>query len=174
MKLTDLARKTIESYFCGKNFEVDEATRKTFSKLGASFVTLTINGELRGCIGSLVARQSLWKDVRENALNAAFEDSRFSPLEKGELNRIKIEVSVLSEPKKLEYKNEKDLLNKLNHNMGLILKKGFYSATFLPQVWEELPDKIDFLEHLSRKAGLNKDAWKTADFEYYAVTSEKE
>jgi len=174
MNLTDIARKSIESALNGDDFKIDEVTRKKFSKLGACFVTLTINGELRGCVGSLQAYRPLWEDVRENALNAAFEDSRFSPLEKGELHRIKIEVSVLSAPQKLEYKNEKDLLEKLNSKMGLILKKGFASATFLPQVWEELPDKIDFLEHLSRKAGLSKDAWKTADFEFYTVTSEKE
>jgi AmmeMemoRadiSam system protein A len=117
----------------------------------------------------LEARQELWKDVVENAVNAGFSDFRFFPLNKSELKKIKIEVSVLTEPKKLEFKNEKELLEKLNKSMGVILKKGFYTSTFLPQVWEELPNKIEFLEHLSLKAGLNKDAWKNAEIFYYNV-----
>ena len=130
---------------------------------------MTENDELRGCIGGLEARQELWKDVVENAVNAGFSDFRFFHLNKSELKKIKIEVSVLTEPKKLEFKNEKELLEKLNKSMGVILKKGFYTSTFLPQVWEELPDKIEFLEHLSIKAGLNKDAWKNAEIFYYNV-----
>ena len=139
-------------------------------------MTLTKNNNLRGCIGSLYASQPLWKEVQENALRAAFQDPRFFPLTKNELNEIKIEVSVLSEPKKLPFKDENDLLKKINKNMGIIIKKNFKSATFLPQVWEQLPDKKEFLEHLCLKAGLNKDDWKSKNTEilYYFVESEKE
>jgi AmmeMemoRadiSam system protein A len=174
MNILQLARKTIEEYFNGKNFVPDNKIKQEYSKKQACFVTLTKNKNLRGCIGSLQASQPLWKDVTENALNAAFRDPRFLPLNKNELKEIKIEISVLSESKKLEYADDKDLLKKINHKMGLILKKGYSSSTFLPQVWEELPDKINFLEHLSMKAGLSKDSWKTAEFWYYNIESEKE
>ena|SRR3989344_4966924 len=176
MKLTELARKTIEASFYGKKFEVAESVKKKYGKPGTSFVTLTEkkNGDLRGCIGSLEAVQPLYADVMANALNAAFRDPRFFPLSKDELKDVKIEVSVLSEAKMLKYKDEEDLLGKLNHKIGIILKKGYATATFLPQVWEQLPDKIDFLEHLSLKAGLNKDAWKSAEIWYYNVKVEKE
>jgi AmmeMemoRadiSam system protein A len=169
MNLPQIARKAIEFYFDNKKFEPDEKTKQKYREKKACFVTLTENDELRGCIGGLEARQELWKDVVENAVNAGFSDFRFFPLNKSELKKIKIEVSVLTEPKKLEFKNEKELLEKLNKSMGIILKKGFYTSTFLPQVWEELPDKIEFLEHLSIKAGLNKDAWKNAEIFYYNV-----
>jgi len=174
MNLTQLARKTLEFHFEGRKFEPDESTKKKFSKKQACFVTLTINKQLRGCIGSLIARQELWKDVQENSLNASFSDPRFYPLTKEELKKVKIEVSVLSIPKKLEFKDEKDLLEKINNKMGIILKKDYHTATFLPQVWEQLPDKIDFLGQLSLKAGLNKDAWKNSEIEYYTVKIEKE
>jgi len=174
MDLTQLARKTLEAQFSDKKFEPDKETKKKFSKNLACFVTLTKKKELRGCIGSLRAHQFLWKDVIDNSLNAAFQDPRFLPLDKRELKEIKIEVSVLSEPKKLVFKTPEELLKKINNKMGLILKKGFYSSTFLPQVWEDLPGKNSFLEHLSLKAGLTKDAWKNSEFWYYTVKIEKE
>jgi AmmeMemoRadiSam system protein A len=176
LKLTELARKTLEAELNKEKFLVNEETKKKYSKKQASFVTLTekSTGDLRGCIGSLIPRQELWKDVQENAINAAFSDFRFSPLEKQELKKIKIEISVLSIPKPLKCKDEKELLNKLNHNLGVILKSNGRTSTFLPQVWEQLPDKISFLEHLSQKAGLNKDAWKKANFEIYEVEKEEE
>lgn len=174
MNLTYLARKTLEAHFNNEKFEPDEETKQTYKKEQACFVTLTKNGDLRGCIGSLQAYQQLWKDVQSNAINAAFHDPRFPGLSKDELNEIKIEISILSEPKKLEFKDESDLLNKINNKMGLILKKGFASSTFLPQVWEQIPDKRRFLENLAIKAGLNKNDWKNADFLYYAVEKEEE
>lgn len=174
MNLTQLARKTLESYFENKDFQPDEKTKNLYNKKQACFVTLTKKRELRGCIGSLIGHQELWKDVKENALNAALNDPRFLALRKEELKDIKIEISVLSVPEKLEFKDEKDLLKKINKKIGLILKKGFYSATFLPQVWEELPDKEEFLQHLSMKAGLDKHGWKDAEFWYYDVEKEEE
>ncbi len=174
MNLLQLSRKTLEYYFSNKKFEPDKITKDKFSKNQASFVTLTKSGELRGCIGSLSPKQELWKDVIENSLNASFKDPRFLPLRKSELQKIKIEVSVLSVPKKLEFFGVEDLLKKINKKMGIILKKGYNFSTFLPQVWDDLPDKIDFLQHLSMKAGLDKNAWKTSEIWYYTVDKFKE
>ncbi len=174
MKLTQLARKTLECYFENKKFIPDEKTQKQYSEKRACFVTLTKNNNLRGCIGTLKACQELWKDIQQNAIHAALHDTRFHPLTENELKDIKIEVSVLSNPKPLNFSNLKDLLNKINNKMGIILKKGFYSSTFLPQVWEQLPNKIEFLEHLSFKAGLSRDAWKTSEISYYTINAEKE
>ncbi|MFA5857387.1 MAG: AmmeMemoRadiSam system protein A [Candidatus Pacearchaeota archaeon] len=173
-ELLKLARENIKSKLEGNKLVVEDNIKKKFRDNGACFVTLTINNELRGCIGSLESFQALYQDVIDNSIHAAFEDPRFLPLNKKEFDKIKIEISILSKPVKLEYKDEIDLLNKINNEMGLILKRGFYSATFLPQVWEDLPDKINFLEHLSRKAGLSKDAWKKADFMFYNVEKIKE
>ncbi|MDO8623349.1 MAG: AmmeMemoRadiSam system protein A [archaeon] len=174
MNLIELSRKTIEFALDGKKFEPDEDTKDKFREKKASFVTLTKKGELRGCIGSLIAYRELWKDVQENSLHAAFNDSRFLVLRKEELNKIKIEVSVLSKPEKLEFKDENDLLKKINYKMGIILKNKGYSATFLPQVWEQIPDKRAFLEHLSLKAGLNKDAWRNSDILFYTTENDIE
>jgi len=174
MKLTEIARKTIEAKLNNQTLELDEKTKQKYSEEKASFVTLTIHNELRGCIGSLHATHELWKDIQENAVHAAFHDPRFPPVIPEEIKVILVEVSVLSVPKKLEYTNEKDLLKKLNKKMGLILKSGYKSATFLPQVWEELPDKVEFLENLSMKAGLDKDVWKHAEYWHYTVKKEKE
>ena len=174
MKLTELAHKTLEAHFQNKGFEPDKKTKEEYKGRKACFVTLTKDGDLRGCVGSLEARQELWRDVIENAISAGFYDSRFLPLRKEELKKVRIGVSVLSAPKKLDYKNAEDLLKKINKKMGIILKKDFHSATFLPQVWEQISDKTNFLEQLSLKAGLNRDAWKTADISFYTVGIEKE
>ena len=174
MKLTEIARKTIEAKLHNQNFNLDEKTKQKYSEIKASFVTLTMFKQLRGCIGSLHATRPLWKDVQENAIHAAFHDPRFPPLDESEIKKIHVEVSILSIPEQLVYKDEQDLLKKLTKNMGLILKSGFCSATFLPQVWEELPDKIEFLENLSMKAGLDKNAWKQAEFWFYTVKKEVE
>jgi len=170
--LLKLARETLECKLIGKGVKIDEKIKKKFGKPGACFITLTLNGELRGCIGSLVAHQELWKDVVDNSINAGFNDPRFKAVSSGELKDIKIEVSVLSMPKKLGI--GKDVYDKIDNKMGIVLKKGWNSATFLPQVWEEVPDKREFLEHLSRKAGLSKDDWKECEASYYRVESVKE
>ena len=173
-ELLELARKAIEARFDGKEVKVSPEIKEKYSKKQACFVTLTEYGGLRGCIGSLEPVQELWKDVIQNAVHAGFNDYRFPKLEKHELDNIKIELSVLTIPKKLEYKNEEDLLKKVNKKMGIILTKNRRSATFLPQVWEQLPDKIEFLENLCMKAGLDKDDWKDADMECYEVESIEE
>lgn len=174
MRLPEIARKAIESVFIGGDYYPDERTKNRYGELGASFVTLTKNGKLRGCIGSLEAHEPLWEDVKHNAISAAFYDARFSPLTKQEFQIIKIEVSVLTKPKKLEFETKEELLEMINNKMGIILRWGDYSSTFLPQVWEEIKDKVEFLEQLSLKADLEKDAWKSADVFYYEVEKYKE
>ena len=134
---------------------------------GASFVTLTTRGgALRGCIGSLVARRPLVEDIRANALAAAFEDPRFSPLTKDELPQLQVEISVLTEPAPLTYSNPQDLIAKLRpHVDGVVLQRGWHRATFLPQVWEQLLIPEEFLGHLCTKAGLPAGAWREDDLE---------
>ncbi len=170
--LLNLARKTLEAHFQGKEVEVSKSIKKKFSEKKACFVTLTKNEELRGCIGSIYPRQALYKDIIENTLNAAFSDPRFPQLGKEELNEIKIEISVLTIPEKLEFKNREDLLKKLTKKEGLIIKKGFYSATYLPQVWRQMPDKQEFLSTLCMKAGLNCNAWREKGIEVFAYKVE--
>ena len=131
-----------------------------------TFVTLKRHGQLRGCIGTLTATESIVEGIRRNAGNAAFHDPRFSPLGVKELADIEIEVSVLTEPRPLEYSDDSDLIKKLRVNVdGVILRKDYASATFLPQVWEQLPRAEDFLGHLCKKAGLPRDAWRTSKLE---------
>lgn len=123
---------------------------------GAAFVTLKYDHSLRGCIGSIAAHRSLYGDIANNAVAAAFRDPRFNPLDKSELSHIDLEVSVLSKPEILEYEDFSDLIQKVRPNIdGLIISYNGYQGTFLPQVWEQLKTPKDFLEHLSMKAGLN-------------------
>jgi AmmeMemoRadiSam system protein A len=131
-----------------------------------TFVTLKRHGRLRGCIGTLTATESIVAGIRRNAVNAAFHDPRFSPLDTKEMADTEIEVSVLTEPRPLEYSDDSDLIKKLRVNVdGVILRKDYAGATFLPQVWEQLPRAEDFLGHLCMKAGLPNDAWRTSKLE---------
>ncbi len=134
---------------------------------GAAFVTLhTRAGELRGCIGSLMAHRPLIEDVRENALAAAFRDPRFPQVKAAELAHIVIEVSVLTAPQPLDFDGPEDLIRKLRpHIDGVIIEHGWNRATFLPQVWEQLPSPEEFLSHLCYKAGLPGNAWRWPDLE---------
>lgn len=171
-KLLKLARECLNCSFNGKELEIPEDIKKEFSEKQACFVTLTKNGELRGCIGCFDTNQELWKNVIENARNAAFNDFRFLPLKEEELKNVKIEISILTPLKKLGI--GKDVFDKIDNKMGIYLKKGFHSATFLPQVWEQILSKKEFLEHLSIKAGLEKDEWKNSELWYYRVEIIKE
>ncbi|MCJ7830297.1 MAG: AmmeMemoRadiSam system protein A, partial [Desulfobacterales bacterium] len=144
----------------------DDLAEKEFQACRGTFVTLKSGGRLRGCIGNLSGLESLAAGIRRNALNAAFNDHRFSPLTASELDRIAIEVSILTEPAPLRYRDGADLLSMLRVGVdGVILRKGSSSATFLPQVWDQLSDPADFLTHLCRKAGLPGDAWQTSPLE---------
>lgn len=125
---------------------------------GATFVTLTRAGELRGCIGSLQAYRPLLADVRANAVSAALNDPRFYPLESCELAKVRVEVSLLTQPEPVEFSDEADLIAQIVPNEdGLIITSGPYRATFLPQVWEQLRDPRQFLAHLKQKSGLPSD-----------------
>lgn len=133
---------------------------------GASFVTLTVRGQLRGCIGALEAYQPLADDVREHAVAAALEDPRFPRVREDELNRIQVEVSRLTRPVPLAYKDSDDLVSKLRpHVDGVILKDGFRRATFLPQVWEKIPDPSEFIGNLCYKMGAEGDLWRRKHLE---------
>ncbi|HEY6897489.1 MAG TPA: AmmeMemoRadiSam system protein A [Rhodocyclaceae bacterium] len=135
-------------------------THPDISKHGACFVTLTQHGQLRGCIGSLEAHRPLIDDVRANAVAAAFEDPRFPPLGLMELPRTKIEVSLLTAPEPLSFGDEADALARLRpYTDGVILEYGAHRATFLPQVWEQLPEPEVFISHLKQKAGLPAHFW---------------
>lgn len=130
---------------------------------GAVFVTLTEAGRLRGCIGSLEARRPLHEDVARNARAAAFNDPRFPPLREAELDSVRVEVSLLTPAVPLHFKDEADALAQLRPGIdGVILEYGRYRATFLPQVWEQLPQPDVFMAHLKQKAGLSGDFWQQA------------
>jgi AmmeMemoRadiSam system protein A len=128
--------------------------------LRATFVTLEIGGQLRGCIGTLEARLPLVQDVAEHAFAAAFEDPRFPPLDPDEFPRLDIHISVLSPPAPLHFRSEDELLDQLRPGVdGLILRLGLRRATFLPSVWDSLPDPYVFLAQLKQKAGLPLGFW---------------
>lgn len=128
---------------------------------GASFVTLTIDGDLRGCIGSLEAHQSLVRDVQAHSVHAALQDYRFPPLSAGEISMIKIEISRLTPAVSISYDEPEKLPDLLTPGVdGVILGDGSRRATFLPQVWDQLPDKTAFLNHLCAKMGAPADLWK--------------
>lgn len=161
--LISVARSAIEQNLFGAGDKAKDAAGLSpkFSDRRGTFVTLTIHKQLRGCIGHIIPQESIIEGIRINALNAAFRDPRFPPLSKEEFEKVEIEISILTEPKDLYYDGYEDLLAKLRPGIdGVILKKGFHQATFLPQVWEQLPDKGEFLKHLCMKAGLGADAWK--------------
>ncbi len=137
----------------------------------ATFVTLEINQQLRGCIGTLTAYQPLINDVAYHAHAAAFSDSRFLPLKATEFPLLDIHISVLGTPKLLNFDSETDLINKLRPKIdGLILTEGRHKSTFLPSVWDSLTKPQDFLRHLKQKAGLSANYWSDSiKIEHYTV-----
>ena len=156
--LLALARKAIDQRF--GNDVAPTTPHPALSQPGATFVTLTQNGALRGCIGSLEAYRPLAADVAENAVAAAFADPRFSPLSKAEWQETQVEVSLLDIAVQIDFSDENDALAQLRPGLdGLILRHGVRHATFLPQVWETLPDPRQFLGQLKEKAGLPADFW---------------
>ncbi|MCX6800898.1 MAG: AmmeMemoRadiSam system protein A [Candidatus Diapherotrites archaeon] len=175
-----LARKSIEYFFSGGALLKlsEKVVPKNLLEEKACFVTLTNGSELRGCIGHLDAMQPLYLDIIENAVNAAFQDSRFNPLSKNELSDLKIEVSVLTDAVEMKFSSPADLLKKIVAGKdGLIIRKGFRSATFLPSVWEEIETKEEFLSHLCLKAGLAPDEWVRLGmrvFRYGAILATEE
>lgn len=177
--LLELAREALQLGVTGQAMPGLDLQRMTptLRAPGASFVTLTIGGQLRGCIGALEPYQPLAQDVREHAVAAALEDPRFPPVSGQELDQIEIEVSRLTLPKPLEYTDVKHLLAQLRPDVdGVILRDGYRRATFLPQVWEKIPDKAEFLTNLCYKMGAAPDAWRTRHLEVltYQVEEFKE
>lgn len=159
--LIDVARASIvHGFHTGKSFPIDPRDfAPDLREQQATFVTLKLGGRLRGCIGTLEAFRPLVVDLAENAFAAAFEDPRFPPLTSKEYGDIEIHLSLLSKPEPLPFKDEDDLLARLRPGVdGLIIADSFRRATFLPSVWEDLPDAADFLRHLKRKAGLAESA----------------
>ncbi|QOG12521.1 AmmeMemoRadiSam system protein A [Arcobacter sp. FWKO B] len=157
--LLDIAKKAIESEF-DKSIIIDSKSLieqyPILDKPCATFVTLTLNGHLRGCIGSLIAHRTLLNDLVHNARSAAFEDPRFEPLSYDEFKIVDVEVSLLTEPVEIKYSDTYDLKSKVQKGVdGIIIKDGGYQATFLPQVWESLPTFEAFFQALCQKAGLS-------------------
>jgi AmmeMemoRadiSam system protein A len=160
--LLDVARASIQHGLrCRQALAVNpDDYPETLRPLRATFVTLETGGQLRGCIGALAAYQPLVQDVAAHAYAAAFEDPRFPELRPDELPKLEIFISVLSPPEPMRFDSEEDLLKQVRPGVdGLILQFHQYRATFLPAVWESLPDPDLFLAQLKRKAGLPLDFW---------------
>lgn len=174
--LLRLARDAMERGVKGeKLFPLDEATLTPhLREHGSSFITLTLRGELRGCIGALEPYQALAEDVREHAVAAALKDPRFPAVDKDELSGIRIEVSRLTRPIPLEYKDANELLSKLRpHVDGVILRDEYRRGTFLPQVWEKISDPAEFLSNLCYKMGVNENLWRIRHLEVYTYQVEE-
>lgn len=173
--LVPISRAEI-SHALGRPYSnVDESLPWLHEK-GACFVTLKQNQKLRGCIGTLEAHRSLLLDVKANAYAAAFSDTRFAPLTAHELDRTEIEISLLSAMQVLEFSAEHEALAQLRPGIdGVVFEFGHYRSTFLPQVWEQLPEADTFMAHLKHKAGLHPGFWDDAVKLYrYTVRKWKE
>ncbi len=168
--LPAIARAAIGSELGIATQKVDDAP--ALKRVAATFVTLRRDGELRGCIGSLKPKRTLGRDVRANAIAAAFHDPRFPPLAHPEFDAIAIEVSLLGPHEPLLFATETEALLGLRPGLdGVVLECGPHRATFLPQVWDQLPHPCEFLAALKRKAGLAEDFWSAqVTLARYSVT----
>jgi uncharacterized protein len=161
-RLLELARKTLAEQLAGGEVPAPPDEPALLTRM-ATFVTLKVDGKLRGCIGNLEPVGPLWEGVRDNAIHAAFHDHRFSPLTPEELPAVRVDISILTPAKPLEYRDTEELLAKLRPGVdGVILRDGQRGATFLPQVWQQLPSPEQFLGHLCLKAGLPRESWRRA------------
>ena len=173
-ELLAVARRSIEvGLQTGEPLRVDAADQP--AELGrpcASFVTLRRSGALRGCLGSLTASRPLISDVAHNAFGAAFRDTRFPPLEPEELVDLDIHISVLSPPEPLPVSSESELIDALRPGVdGLVLRDGARQGTFLPSVWESVPEPAEFLRELKQKTGLPVNAWSSS-WQVFRYTTE--
>jgi AmmeMemoRadiSam system protein A len=162
-QLLNIARQALEASVHGESLPTLPMAdlSPSLTTNGASFVTLTISGQLRGCIGALQAYRPLAKDVQEHAVAAALQDFRFPQVRPAELPSIDIEVSILTPAEPLDYDGPDDLIRKLKPGEdGLVLSDGYRKATFLPQVWDSLPTAEEFLSHLCMKMGAPSNLWK--------------
>ena len=154
--IIDLCKKTLKSFFEKTTIQI--VYPYVFKQQGACFITLEKNNNLRGCIGSIVPYRSLIEEIIEHTKDAAFNDSRFKPLEENELQQLKYSISILSTPTKISFTDETDLLKKIVKDKdGIIIKDKDHSGVYLPCVWEQLPDKREFLNSLKVKAGFTED-----------------
>ncbi len=174
--LLTLARESLEKGVTGS--KLPELPMETLSSRlrspGASFVTLSRRGELRGCIGAIEPYQPLAEDVREHAIAAALQDYRFPPVIPEELPEINIEISCLTQPDRMDYEDADDLLKKLRPGIdGVVLKDGFRRATFLPQVWEKIPQPQQFMDHLCQKMGVAPGTWRMRRMEVWIYQVEE-
>ena len=168
--LVDVARKALEARILhNRDLELDEESLPdTLLAPGCSFVTLTMDGELRGCIGSVYPHQPLVYDVRDNAVKAALSDPRFPPLSPAELGRTEIEVSVLTPPTRLMCTSPEEILSRLRPGVdGVLIVQDWRRGLLLPQVWERIPDPEEFLTMVCLKAGLPMDAWRWPETEIF-------
>lgn len=160
-KLLQLARSVLEHRLKGVTPKHKAYYEKAFEEKRGVFVTLHLDGDLKGCIGHIEAKESIYDNVTYLSQAAAFEDPRFSPLTENELERVEIEISILSVPEKLAANNNIELIKMLRPNIdGVILLTDNRQATFLPQVWEQFPKRENFMTHLCMKAGLDSEYWK--------------
>lgn len=171
----DICSRSIEAGLKNEKFNFDDEfvyLPRVLDSFGASFVTLEKDDNLRGCIGSIVAHQSLRDDLAQNAYNAAFSDPRFYPLTDEEFDDVEIAVSILSSPVKMKFSDEEELLNQIQPcRDGIIIKDGHYQAVYLPSVWEQLPEKRQFLNSLKQKAGMSPNHFSST-FEAYRFYTE--
>jgi uncharacterized protein len=161
--LLNTARQALDDLLCGRTIE-KLALRDLPHRLrqpGATFVTLTIRGQLRGCVGALEPYRPLAEDVRQHAIAAATQDFRFHPVRVHELAEIKIEISLLSHLRKLDYPCPEDLIASLRPCVdGVLVQDGYRRATFLPQVWRKISTPSEFLSSLCQKMGASPDLWR--------------
>ena len=170
------ARRAIGDVVCTGQFQhLDlDAYPESLREPGATFVTLTRRRKLRGCVGTLEAILPLIEDVCEHAAAAAVRDYRFPPVRPEELPEIEIEISRLTQPQPLDYRCPEDLLALLRPGIdGVILHDGFARATFLPQVWEKLPDPISFLSYLCQKMGSEPLLWQAKKLQVFTYQVEE-
>lgn len=167
--LIKFARDSISSQFSNKELIIDNETKKRFSDKQGCFVTLKLDGDLRGCIGFPEPVLPLYEAIAESAKNAAFSDPRFAPLTKEEFDKVKIELSVLTKPELIKVKDDKEYLDRIKiGDDGLIIKGNYGSGLLLPQVFSEYKVNAEkALQMTCQKAGLSSDAWKDLKNEIY-------
>ena len=157
--ILNLAKNAVENFVKFNKTITSSNKSNKLKEKRACFVTLTQNGDLRGCIGTIEPQGPLDQSIIQNAISACSQDPRFSPITPEELPEIEYEVSILTLPQKISFNNNKELFSQIK-NKGVILQKNFYQATYLPQVWEHFSREEDFLSSLCEKAGLGRDEWQ--------------
>lgn len=167
-----LAEKAVDMYIRYGEIIKEVNVPDVMQEKRACFVTLTKSGELRGCIGTIEPVDSLYKNIIQNAISAATRDYRFYPVTEDELPYLKYEVTVLSPPKEIQYSDKESLFKQIK-GKGVIIKKGFYTAVYLPQVWEQFDSAEKFLSSLCLKAGMDRNEWKKLDLKVRVFDSIK-